>query len=91
MIGLTGLFDTARDYILQFTITRPQAHTSVHSHVFTTFCWVAASNEDVPLPPGSRTVPGLSCQLLQLSLSTHNSVILSSCYRGNALLCETVT
>jgi hypothetical protein len=31
MTGFIGFFDTARDYILQFTIT----HTNVHSHVFT--------------------------------------------------------
>jgi hypothetical protein len=42
MIGFIRPFDTARDYILQFTIT----HTlySVHSHVFTSRCSVAASN-----------------------------------------------
>jgi hypothetical protein len=35
MTGLIGLFDTRRDYTLQFTIT----HTSVHSHVFTAVAW----------------------------------------------------
>jgi hypothetical protein len=35
MIGCTGLFDTARDYTLQFTVT----HTSVHSQVITVVAW----------------------------------------------------
>jgi hypothetical protein len=35
MTGFIGLFDTARDYTLQFTIK----HTSVRSHVFTAFAW----------------------------------------------------
>jgi hypothetical protein len=37
MTELTGLFDTARNYILQFTITH--THTSVLSHVLTAFAW----------------------------------------------------
>jgi hypothetical protein len=35
MTGFTGLFDIARDYVLQFTVGR----TSVHSHVFTAVAW----------------------------------------------------
>jgi hypothetical protein len=35
---IIGLFDTARDYILQFTRTR------VHGHIFTSRCSVAAFN-----------------------------------------------
>jgi hypothetical protein len=35
MIGFTGLFDMARDYTLQSTVT----HTSVHIHVFTAVAW----------------------------------------------------
>jgi hypothetical protein len=31
MMGFIGLFDTARDYILQYTA----AHNSVHSYIFT--------------------------------------------------------
>jgi hypothetical protein len=30
MIGVIGLFDTARDYILQYTVTH--AHTHTHTH-----------------------------------------------------------
>jgi hypothetical protein len=64
--GFIGLFNTARDYTLQFSITHTQTHThaSVHSHVFTSRCSVEASTADVPLPLGSRNIPGLSCQLL---------------------------
>jgi hypothetical protein len=40
MIGFIGLFDTARDYTLQFIIT----HTHTHTSVFTSRCSVAASN-----------------------------------------------
>jgi hypothetical protein len=53
MIGFTGLFDTARDYIFQFIITHARTHahthththtqTNVYSHVFTIRCSVAAS------------------------------------------------
>jgi hypothetical protein len=35
MIGFVGLFDTARDYILQYSYT----HTNVLSHVFTAVAW----------------------------------------------------
>jgi hypothetical protein len=35
MAGFIGVFDTARDYNLQFTIK----HTSAHSHVFTAVAW----------------------------------------------------
>jgi hypothetical protein len=35
MTGFIGLFDAARDYVLQFTIK----HTSVHTHVFTAVAW----------------------------------------------------
>jgi hypothetical protein len=62
MIGFIGLSDTERNYTVQFTIT----HTlSVHSHVFTSRCSVAASNGG--RPPSSvrcRTVPGLSYHVL---------------------------
>jgi hypothetical protein len=48
MIEFIGLFDTARDYTLQFTVTHThthtQSHTSVHSHVFTSRCLLTASN-----------------------------------------------
>jgi hypothetical protein len=60
MTGFIGLSDVARDYTSQFTIT----HTSVHSHVFTSRCSVAAH-----FPLGSRTIPGLSYQLL--TATTH--------------------
>jgi hypothetical protein len=42
MIGFIGPFDTAHDYTLQFTLTH--TYTSVHSHLFTSRCSVAASN-----------------------------------------------
>jgi hypothetical protein len=35
MIGFIELFDTARDYTLQFTVI----HSSVHSNVFTAVAW----------------------------------------------------
>jgi hypothetical protein len=38
MTGFIELFDTARDYTLQLTITHTQ-HTSVHSHFFTAVAW----------------------------------------------------
>jgi hypothetical protein len=48
MIGFIGLFYTARDYTLRFTITHARthrhAHTGVHSHVFTSHFLIAASN-----------------------------------------------
>jgi hypothetical protein len=61
MTGFIGLFDTARDYTLQYTVN---THTSVHSHVFTSRCSVAASNDWNSLFVGSRTVPGLIYELL---------------------------
>jgi hypothetical protein len=41
MIRFIGLFDTARDYTLQFTVTHTHTHThtNVHSHIFTTAAW----------------------------------------------------
>jgi hypothetical protein len=80
MIGFTGLFDTARDYTLQFTII--YTHTSVHSHVFTSRCSVAASkgghspssrfsNYPRPQLPASNSN---SSQWLNLSSSLTNSV-----------------
>jgi hypothetical protein len=44
MIESIGLFDTASDYTLQFTITHTHTHISVHSNVFTSRYSVAASN-----------------------------------------------
>jgi hypothetical protein len=37
MTGFIGLFDTARNYTLQFAVkhTHTHTHTNVHSHVFT--------------------------------------------------------
>jgi hypothetical protein len=68
MIGFVRLFDTASNYTLQFTITHAHTHThthtSVHSHVFITRCSVAASNNGDSLSSGSRTVAGVSYQLL---------------------------
>jgi hypothetical protein len=40
-------------------------HTSVHTHVFTAVAWQRLPYVDVPLPLGSRTVRGLSYQLLK--------------------------
>jgi hypothetical protein len=40
MIGFIGLFVTARNYTLQFTISL--SLSSVHSYVFTSCCLVAA-------------------------------------------------
>jgi hypothetical protein len=46
-------------------------HTNVHIHVFTSRCLIAASTVDVPLPLGSRTVPGLRSKLL--TATAHNN------------------
>jgi hypothetical protein len=78
MIRFTGFFDIARDYTLQFTITHTHTrterdrhtHNSVHSHVCTSCCSVVASNPDVPLLLGSRTVPGFCYQIL--TATPHN-------------------
>jgi hypothetical protein len=68
MIGFIGLFDAARGYTLQYTVTH--THTSAHSHVFTAVAWQRLSTADFPLPQGSRTVPGHSYQLL--TATAHN-------------------
>jgi hypothetical protein len=47
--------------LLHFTF---HYYTSVHSHVFTNRCLVAAFNGGRSLPLDSRTVPGLSYQQL---------------------------
>jgi hypothetical protein len=44
---------------------------AVYSPIFTSRCLVAALTEDVPLPLGFRTVPGLSYKLLQAN-AHHN-------------------
>jgi hypothetical protein len=71
MIGFIGLFDTARDYTLQFTII----HTHTHTQVSAVRASLAVARQrfptaDVPLPIGSRTIPGLSYQLL--TATAHN-------------------
>jgi hypothetical protein len=59
MIGFIELFDTASDYTSQFIITH--TYSSVHSHVFTSRCLVAASNSGrspfsgFPIIPASAT------------------------------------
>jgi hypothetical protein len=64
MLGFIGLFDAALDSTLQFTITHTHTHTHTHTlvsgHVFTSRSSVALPTVDVPLPLGSRTIPGLS-------------------------------
>jgi hypothetical protein len=65
MMGFIGLFDTIRDYTVQFTAyARTLTHTSVHSHIFTSRYLVAASTADVPLSLSSLTDYGLSYQIL---------------------------
>jgi hypothetical protein len=48
VIGFMGLFDIARDYTLQYTVTRTHAHVHTHththtqsvpSHIFTAVAW----------------------------------------------------
>jgi hypothetical protein len=39
LIRFIELFDTVRDYILQFTVTNTHTHTRFHSHVFTAVAW----------------------------------------------------
>jgi hypothetical protein len=70
MIGFSGLFNTVRDYTLQFTVT----HT--HTPVFTVtsllaVVWYRLPKAEVPLPLVSRTVPGLSYHLLKAT--AHNN------------------
>jgi hypothetical protein len=61
MIRFIGLYDTACDYIWQFTNTNM---LSVHSNVSIAIAWSWLSTFDDPLPLGSRTVPGLSYNIL---------------------------
>jgi hypothetical protein len=61
MTGFIGLFDTVREYTLQFTMA---TITSVHNNVFTAVACYRLPTADVSLPLGSRNVPGLSYQLL---------------------------
>jgi hypothetical protein len=37
MTGFIALFDTARDYNIQYAVTH--THTNVNSHVFTAVAW----------------------------------------------------
>jgi hypothetical protein len=55
---------------LLHTHTHTHTHTSVHSYVYTNRCSEAASNDDLPLPLGSRTTRGLNYQLL--TATAHN-------------------
>jgi hypothetical protein len=64
MIRFIGLFYTAHDYTLQFTIT----HNSVHSNVFSSRCLVVASND------GNSASSGFpNCSWSQLPASHDNS------------------
>jgi hypothetical protein len=92
--GFIGLFDTARDYTSQFTITH--THTSIHNHVFSSRCLVADSNDgrspssrfsNSPRPqlPASH---GNSSQRLYLSCSlilwlTQRNSLLANCPAHN--------
>jgi hypothetical protein len=67
MSGYIGLFDTSRDYTLQFTMTH--THTNVHSHVFTSRCSLATSS--VGRSPSSGFP---NCPWLQLPASHINSL-----------------
>jgi hypothetical protein len=69
MMGFIELFDLQRENTLQFTIT--YTHTSIRSHVFTSRCLAVGSTADVPLPLGSRNVPGLNYQVLTRDSSQH--------------------
>jgi hypothetical protein len=81
MTGFIGLFDTARDYTLQFTITHTHAHThththtGVHSHIFISRFLVAASKVDVLFPRGSPKVPNLSYQFLTTAHNDRNTAV----------------
>jgi hypothetical protein len=57
MIGFIGLFDTARDCTLQFTVTRTRTHASVYSHTFSSRCSVAASNGGISPYSGFPNYP----------------------------------
>jgi hypothetical protein len=54
---------TTRYYTSQITIGNTRSSQSVTD--FTSLCLVTACNDGRPLPLGSRTVPGLSYQLLK--------------------------
>jgi hypothetical protein len=60
MTGFIEVFDTARDYTLQFGVAHTHTHTSVHSHVITSRCSVAASNGGRSLSPGFQNCPRAS-------------------------------
>jgi hypothetical protein len=68
MIGFIGLFNTARGYTLQFTVTGLLVPTVTSS--LTVARW-RLPTADVPLPPGSRTISDLSYHLL--TVTVHNS------------------
>jgi hypothetical protein len=84
VIGFIGLFDRARDYTLQFSVTHTHTHThtSVHSHVSTSRRSVAASNSGLFPSSGLPNCPrpqlpasnSNSSQLLNLSSSFANSL-----------------
>jgi hypothetical protein len=61
MTGFIGLFDTARDYTLQITIT----HTQVPTVTSLLLLFGSGFHQrTIPLPLSSQTVHGLSFQLL---------------------------
>jgi hypothetical protein len=55
MIGFIGLFDTARDFTLQFAVTHRPA--SVLSHVFISRCSVVSSNGECSSSSGFPKYP----------------------------------
>jgi hypothetical protein len=77
-------FDTARDYTLQFTIT----HTNVHSNVFIVVAWQRLPTTDLPLPLGSRTLAGLSYQLLTATESQSRSYVTTDGQSASLSWCQ---
>jgi hypothetical protein len=63
------------DSLLQHTHTHTHTHTSVHSHIFTSRCSVAA---DIPLALGSWTVPGFNYSSSRLNDSCTNQLLFTS-------------
>jgi hypothetical protein len=63
MTEFIGLFDTARDYTLQFIIKHTHIYQCPQSHLHCR-CSVAATTANISLSLDSRIVSGLRYQLL---------------------------
>jgi hypothetical protein len=74
VIEFIGLFDTQRVTTLHISLVHTHAYQCPQSRLHCR-CFVVASNDRRSLPLGSRTVPGVSYQLL--AATAHNSSYLT--------------